>query len=156
MQSRHQKPHHPLSHNLQKHEEEVCRENRNARGRSQSEKFNRPPCKYFLKGTCTKSPCEYWHPPECLFCKLNRDVSSVQSAHSRTGRLKNNQTKSRNKGDDKSAVAIMTCTTVELCITGHCARRFCDDFWEGHTSVGTNTTSTIHEGCIASSKHPRK
>ena len=29
---------------------------RNARGRRQSETFNRPPCKYFLKGTCTKSP----------------------------------------------------------------------------------------------------
>ena len=48
-----------------KHETEVCREKRNARGRSQSEKFNRPPCKYFLKRMCTKSPCEYWHPPEC-------------------------------------------------------------------------------------------
>ena len=32
---------------------------RNARGRSPSEKSNRPPCKYFLKGTCTKSLCEY-------------------------------------------------------------------------------------------------
>ena len=39
---------------------------RNARDRSQSEKFNRPPCKYFLKGTCTKSLCQYLHPPECL------------------------------------------------------------------------------------------
>ena len=28
---------------------------------------NRPPCKYFLKGICTRSPCEYWHPPECQF-----------------------------------------------------------------------------------------
>ena len=68
---------------------------RNARGRSKSEKFNRLPCKYFLKGTCTKSPCEHWHPPDVNSFKLNRDVSSAQSAHSRTGRLKNNQTKSR-------------------------------------------------------------
>ena len=42
---------------------------RNARGRSQSEKFNRPPCKYFLTGTCTNLLSEYWHPPECQFCK---------------------------------------------------------------------------------------
>ena len=42
---------------------------RNARGRSQSEKINRPPCKYLLKGTCTKSPCRYWHPPESQFYK---------------------------------------------------------------------------------------
>ena len=54
---------------------------RNARGRSQSEKFNRPPCKYFLKGTCTESPCDYWHPPECQFdktttgCKFGAECS---------------------------------------------------------------------------------
>ena len=42
---------------------------RNARSRSQSEKFNRPPCKYFLKGTCTKSLCEYGYPPESQFWK---------------------------------------------------------------------------------------
>ena len=68
----------------------------NARGRSKSEKFNRPPCKYFLKATCAKSPCD-WHPPECQFVKRNRDVSSAQSAHFRTGRLKSNQTKSRKR-----------------------------------------------------------
>ena len=31
---------------------------KSVRGRSQSEKFNRPPCKYFLKGPCTKPLCE--------------------------------------------------------------------------------------------------
>ena len=25
--------------------------------------FNRQPCRYYLKGTCTRSPCEYGHPP---------------------------------------------------------------------------------------------
>ena len=69
VQSRYQKPHHTLSHKLQKHEVEVCREKRNASGKMQSEKFNRPPCTYFMKGTCTKSPCEYWHPPECQLYK---------------------------------------------------------------------------------------
>ena len=57
-----------------------------ARGRSVSRKSSikgksnpgiilRQPCRYCLKGTCTTSPCEYWHPPEsgctagdkCLF-----------------------------------------------------------------------------------------
>ena len=27
----------------------------------------RQPCRYYLKGTCTRSPCEYWHLPECQF-----------------------------------------------------------------------------------------
>ena len=64
---------------------------RNARGRSQSEKFNRPPCKHFVKGTCSKSL------PNVNSVKRNRDESSAQSAHSRTGGLKNNQTKSRKR-----------------------------------------------------------
>ena len=65
---------------------------RNASGKTQSEKFNRPPCTYFMKGTCTKSPCEYWHPPEVNSFKLNLDVSSAHCEK---------------------------CTTVELRITGH-------------------------------------
>ena len=23
----------------------------------------------YLKGTCARTPCEHWHPPECQFCK---------------------------------------------------------------------------------------
>ena len=30
---------------------------------------NRQPCKDYLKGICTKSPCDYWHPPDCQFYK---------------------------------------------------------------------------------------
>ena len=29
----------------------------------------RQPCGKYLKGTCTRAPCEYWHPPECQFNK---------------------------------------------------------------------------------------
>ena len=25
----------------------------------------RQPCRFFLRGTCTRTSCEYWHPPEC-------------------------------------------------------------------------------------------
>ena len=42
---------------------------RSLRVRSQSGKFARQPCRDYLKGTCTKSPCDYWHPPECQFHK---------------------------------------------------------------------------------------
>ena len=67
VQNRHQKPLHPLSH---QHEEgEVRREKKNLRGRSPSGKFDRQPCKNFLKGICTESPCDNWHPPECHFYK---------------------------------------------------------------------------------------
>ena len=40
---------------------------KNLRGRSPSGKFDRQPCKDYLKGVCTKSPRDYWHPPECQF-----------------------------------------------------------------------------------------
>ena len=65
-------------------------------------------------------------------------------------------TKSPKKDEDKSAVAVVKkCTTLELCITGHRAARTHNDFQEWPKSFGTNSTSTIHEGCTASSEHPR-
>ena len=42
---------------------------RSLRGRRKSGKSNRQQCKNFLKGTCTKLPCDYWHPPGCQFSK---------------------------------------------------------------------------------------
>ena len=42
---------------------------RSPRGRSPSGRMFRWPCKDYLKGTCTNSFCEKWHPPECLFYK---------------------------------------------------------------------------------------
>ena len=37
--------------------------------KSPSGRMSRWFCKDFLKGTCTNSFCEKWHPPECLFYK---------------------------------------------------------------------------------------
>ena len=42
---------------------------RSPRGKSPSGRMSRWPCKDYLKGTCTNSICEKWHPPECLFYK---------------------------------------------------------------------------------------
>ena len=54
------------------------------RGRSPSG-MSRWPCKDYLKGTCTNSFCEKWHPPECLFhktksgCRFGEKVLSCAS-----------------------------------------------------------------------------
>ena len=40
---------------------------RSLRGRSPSRKFDRQPCKDYLKGIYTNSPCDCGHPPECQF-----------------------------------------------------------------------------------------
>ena len=42
---------------------------RSIRGKSGHGSILRQPCRYYLKGTCTRSPCEKWHPPECQFYK---------------------------------------------------------------------------------------
>ena len=40
---------------------------RSIRGKSNHVAILRQPCGYYLKGTCTRSPCENGHPPECQF-----------------------------------------------------------------------------------------
>ena len=47
----------------------ASRKKKNLRGWSPSGKFARRPCKVYLKGICTKSPCDSWHSPECHFYK---------------------------------------------------------------------------------------
>ena len=64
---------------------------RSIKGKSNAGIILRQPCRYCLKGSCTRSLCEYWHPPECQFTKLNRDAKQVTSVCSRTSRLKNNR-----------------------------------------------------------------
>ena len=87
---------------------------RSIRGKSNPGMILRQPWKYFLKGACTRSPCEYWHPPECQFYKTESGCQArdkclfphheveeqpnekpKKSYHSPTGR----------ESEDKSAVA---------------------------------------------------
>ena len=45
------------------------RRERRIRGKSNHGSIARQTCRYYLKGICTRTPCEYWHPPECQFCE---------------------------------------------------------------------------------------
>ena len=45
---------------------------RSIKGKSNLGIILRQPCRYYLKGTCSRSLCENWHPPECQ-CKKNRN-----------------------------------------------------------------------------------
>ena len=85
-QNRHRKPPRLLSH----HRHEV----RSVSGKSNPGMILRQPCTYFLKGTCTKSPCEYWHPPECQFYNTESGCKAGDKCLFRTTRLTSNQTKS--------------------------------------------------------------
>ena len=68
---------------------------RSDRGRSQTGRVLRQPWRYYLKITWTRSPWEYWHPPDCQFYKTESDAKQETSVCSRTARLMNNQTKCR-------------------------------------------------------------
>ena len=37
------------------------------RGESNQRSILRQPCRYYLRGTCTRTSCEYWQPLECQF-----------------------------------------------------------------------------------------
>ena len=70
-QDRAQKPEHtaatPSEPNLSRGRS-VSRK-RSIRGRSNHGSILRQLCRYYLKGTCTRTSCEYWHPPDCQFFK---------------------------------------------------------------------------------------
>ena len=59
----------PSPNSLMQQNERNASKTRSLRGRSPSGRKFRLPCKDYLKGTCTNSFCEKWHPPECLFYK---------------------------------------------------------------------------------------
>ena len=42
---------------------------RSIRGKGHHGAFLRQPCRYYFMGTCTRTSCEYWHPPECQIYK---------------------------------------------------------------------------------------
>ena len=68
-QDRAQKPEHTaatLSESTVSRGRSVSRK-RSIRGKCNHGSILRQPCRYYLKGTCTRTPCEYWHPPKCHF-----------------------------------------------------------------------------------------
>ena len=81
----------------------------NLKGRSQSGKFDRQPCKDYLRVFRTKSLCDNWHPPDCHFyksesgCKFSEKCSF---AH-RQVEVQLSKKKKRKSDGDKSAVAVL-------------------------------------------------
>ena len=68
-------------------------EKKASKTRSPSGRMFRWPCKDYLKGICTNSFCEKWHPPECLFYKTKSGCRFGKSARMHIVRLMNNQVK---------------------------------------------------------------
>ena len=107
-------PPHPPSH--QCHEVEVCRR----KEISKANKINygailRQPCRYDLKGTCTRSPCEYWHLPECQIYKTETGCKAKDKClfqHQKVDEQPNKMSKratilKKEESDDNNVVAIV-------------------------------------------------
>ena len=86
------------------------------RGRSPSGRMSRLPCKDYLKGTCTNSFREKWHPPECLFYKSENGCRIGEKCSYAHRQVDEQPSKRCKKNGDKSAVAILKSTRQLGCV----------------------------------------
>ena len=70
----------------------------------------RLPCKDYLKGTCTNSFFEKWHPPECLFYKTENGCRFGEKCSYAHCQVDEQPSKRFQKNGDKSAVAMLKIT----------------------------------------------
>ena len=86
----------------------------------------RQPYRYYLRGTCTRTPCEYLHPPECQFYKNETSCNAGDKClfphHEVDEQPKKKPKKSghspkRKESDDKNAVAIVKSISQLGCVS---------------------------------------
>ena len=100
-------PSNPSPNSFMQQSERKSSRTRSPRGRSPSGRMFRLPCKDYLKGTCTNSFCEKWHPPECLFYKTKSGCRFGKKCSYAHRQVDEQPTKRSKKNNDKSAVAIL-------------------------------------------------
>ena len=95
---------------------EMRREPEVPRGRSPSGRMSRLFCKDYLKGTCTNSFCEKWHPPECLFYKSENGCRFGEKCSNAHRQVDEQPSKRSKKNGDRSAVAMLKSTRQLGCV----------------------------------------
>ena len=90
--------------------------NRSPRGRSPSGRMSRWPCKDYLRGTCTNSFCEKWHPPECLLYMSESGCRFGEKCSYAHRQVDEQPSKRFQKNGDKSAVAMLKSTRQLGCV----------------------------------------
>ena len=134
--------------------ERIASRTRSLRGRSPSGRMSRWPCKDCLKGTCTLSFCEKWHPPECLFYKTKSGCRFGEKCSYAHRQVDEQPSKRSKKKGDKSAVAMLkkhesydrTEKPVVCRDTSH----------ERHGPVVCNSSNTRQLGCVFQDMEPPK
>ena len=74
------------------------------------------PCKDYLKGTCTNSFCEKWHPPVCLFYKSENGCTFGDKCSYAHRQVDEQLSKKSKKNGDKIAVAMLKNTRQLGCV----------------------------------------
>ena len=88
---------------------------RSIRGKSNHRSILRHPCRCYLRGTCTQTSCEYWHPPEGQFYKNETGCTAGDKClfpqykvdEQPNKKPKKSYFPKRRESDDKNAVAIV-------------------------------------------------
>ena len=103
------------SYTTRQNERNVSR-TRSPRGKSPSGRMSRWPCMDYLKGTCTNSFCEKWHPPECLFYMSESGCRFGEKCSYAHRQVEEQPSKRSQKNGDKSAVAMPKSTRQLGCV----------------------------------------
>ena len=97
---------------------------RSIRGKSNYGAILRQPCRYYLKGTCTRTPCEYWHPHECPFythetvCKAgDKCLFPHYKVDEQPKKIEKSTFHKRGESDDKNAVTIVKSVSQLGCVS---------------------------------------
>ena len=118
---------------------------RSPRGRSPNGRMSRWPCKDYLKGTCTNSFCEKWHPPECLFYKSENGCRFGEKCSYAHRQVDEQPSKRSKKNGDKSTVAILKITRQLGCVFQDMEPpKSCIDFAEEIKHADANPMCSIH------------
>ena len=100
-------PSNPSPNSFMQQNERKSWRTQSPRGRSPCGRMFRWPCKDYLKGTCTNSFCEKWHPPECLFHKTKSGCKFEEKCSYAHRQVDEQPSKRSKTNDDKSAVAML-------------------------------------------------
>ena len=111
--------------------------------------------KDYLKGTCTNSFCEKWHPPECLFYKTKSGCRFGEKCSYAHRQVDEQPSKRSKKNGDKSAVAMLK-KHESYDRTGRPVLRRDTRHAQGHWPVVCSSSNTRQLGCVFQDMEPPK
>ena len=106
----------PSPNSFMQQSERNASRTRSPRGKSPSGRMSRWPCKDYLKGTCTKSFCEKWHPPEMLVLQVGEWCRFGEKCSYAHRQVDEQPSKRSEKNGDKSAVVMLKSTRQLGCV----------------------------------------